>query len=73
MNHSHFAPCLYSGTIRLWPQNYMIAIIQPDKTYLPDVDSAISKKLAIDIFTTMRDNRMEKNVQIIIAKLNKLL
>lgn len=73
MKHTHFTSCTYSGTIRLWPQNYMIAIIQPDKTFLPDIDSAIASRLATDIFKTMRDIRMEKNVNNIVDKLNKLL
>ena len=73
MKHTHFSYCVYSDTIRLWPQNYMIAIIQPDKTMLPDIDSAVPSRLATDIFKTMRDIRMEKNKQIIIAKLNLLV
>jgi hypothetical protein len=51
----------------------MIAIIQPDKTFLPDIDAAVTNKLATDIFQTMRDIRMEKNSDVIVNRLNTLL
>jgi hypothetical protein len=69
-----FTFCNYSKTIRLMPQNYMVASTDHGY-YITDTDAAISDELSVKIFILLRhhDVKFERNLDNVLASLNLLL
>lgn len=70
-----FTYCDYSKTIRLMPENYMVAVSRSNDGYnfIADPDAAIPDKLAVPVFITLRRLRFEYNRENILTELNRLL
>lgn len=70
-----FTYCDYSKTIRLMPQNYLVAVSRNDDGYnfIADTDAAIPDKLAVPVFITLRRLRFERDRSKILTDLNRLL
>jgi len=69
-----FTYCDYSKTIRLMPQNYLVAVSRYDDGYnfIADPDAAISSKLAVPVFITLRRLRFERNRETILTELRSM-
>lgn len=55
----YFEYCTYSDTIRLWPENHLVAVNHGAR-FIADVDSAITDDLASLIFLIVRDYQFSK-------------
>lgn len=69
-----FTFCNYSKTIRLMPQNYMVASTDHGY-YITDTDAAIGDELSAKIFVLLRqhDMRFNRNIDNVLTSLNLLL
>lgn len=74
-DQQHFTFCDYSKTIRLMPQNYMVAFATYNDHghFIADPDAAINDKLATKVFLMLRGLRFEKNTSNVVQSLNTLL
>jgi hypothetical protein len=69
-----FKYCSYSRTVRLMPQNYLVAITSYGHL-IADPDAAIDDKLASRIFIMLRqhDVKFSNEIDNVVASLNTLL